>query len=346
MDARLTEEQQALRESVARVAGNLAPRSPAALPPTGTGDVEWHTLAQMGLLGMRVPETAGGMPVSGVEVVLAAEELGRRVVPQPFVGSAVCATSLLVAAGASAGVLEALAAGRMRLAPALAQTLERLAVRGEPAIAWEARGAQASLVVDRESRRLVAVRPRATPLAAADPTRELRAVDATAEAMDVGDLGGPLPADALDRALALTLAALAADLVGVMQAALDLSVAHVATRVQFGVAVGTFQAVQHLAAEAQVSIEAARGLAWYAGWAVDASSAQEALLAARTAKAYASEHAREVTETALQLHGGVGFTWEHMLHVLVRRALVGRQTLGDEHLQIEAIGACRSRGSA
>jgi alkylation response protein AidB-like acyl-CoA dehydrogenase len=346
MDARLTDEQQALRESAARVAGDLAPRSPAELPPAGPGEAEWAALGRVGLLGMRIPESAGGMPVSGVEVVLAAEELGRRLVPLPFIGSAVCATSLLAAAGASAGVLESLSAGRLRVAPALAPTLERLALRGEPAVAWDARGAEASLVVDRESRRLVAMRPCSARLDAVDLTRELRAVEAAAEAVDLGDLGGALPADAVDRVLALTLAALAADLVGVMQAALDLSVAHVSARVQFGVPVGTFQAVQHLAAEAAVSIEAARGLAWYAGWAVDELDAEEALLAARTAKAYSSEHAREVTETALQLHGGVGFTWEHMLHVLVRRALTGRQTLGDEHAHLEAIAARRSLAPA
>jgi alkylation response protein AidB-like acyl-CoA dehydrogenase len=301
MDARLTEEQQALRASAARLAADLAPSAPGDLPARGAGEREWAALGELGLLGMRVPEASGGMALSGVEVVLAAEELGRRLVPLPFLGAAVAATSLLVEAGAASGVLEALSSGRLRPGP---------------------------------------------PLDAVDLTRELRPVDAAAESVDAGDLGGVLSADAEGRVLALTLAALAADLVGVMQAALDLSVAHVAARVQFGVPVGTFQAVQHLAAEAQVSIEAARGLAWYAGWAVDVLDPHDALLAARTAKAYCSEHGREVTEAALQLHGGVAFTWEHMLHVLVRRGLLTRQTLGDEHAQLEAIGARRLAASA
>ena len=342
MDASLTDEQHALRESVARLAADLAPPSPGVLPPEGPGSTEWTQLGEMGLLGMRIPESAGGMPLSGVEVVLAAEELGRQLVPLPFIGSAICASSLLAAAGASTGVLEALASGRVRLAPVLDPTLARLAFRGEPGVAWEARGADAALVIDRDSRRLMAVRPGATRMNAVDLTRELRVVEATAEAVGIGDLGGPLAVDAADRALALTMAAICGDLVGIMQAALHLSVAYVSTRVQFGVPVGTFQAVQHMAAEAQVSVEAARGLAWYAGWAVEALDTREALLAARTAKAYCSEHAREVTEAALQLHGGVAFTWEHLAHVLVRRALLGRQTFGDEHAQLDAIAELRS----
>jgi len=342
MDATLTDEQHALRESVARLAADLAPPSPAALPPQGPGTAEWSQLSEMGLLGMRIPESAGGMPLAGVEVVLAAEEFGKRLVPLPFIGSAICASSLLAAAGASTELLESLAGGRIRLAPGLDPTLVRFAFRGEPGVAWEARGTDAALVIDRDSRRLIAVRPGATRMNAVDLTRELRVVDAAAEVVDLGDLGGPLPADAMDRALALTMAAICGDLVGIMQAALDLSVAYVSTRVQFGVPVGTFQAVQHMAAEAQVSVEAARGLAWYAGWAVEALDAGEALLAARTAKAYCAEHAREVTEAALQLHGGVAFTWEHLAHVLVRRALLDRQTLGDEHAQLEAIAVFRS----
>jgi alkylation response protein AidB-like acyl-CoA dehydrogenase len=101
--------------------------------------------------------------------------------------------------------------------------------------------------------------------------------------------------------------------------------------------VGTFQAVQHMAAEAHVSTEAARGLTWYAAWAADELEPREALLAARTAKAYCSERGREVVETSMQMHGGVAFTWEYMIHVYVRRALVSRQTLGDEHTQLDTI---------
>lgn len=342
MDARLAAEQEALRDSVARLAADLGPGSPADLPATDAAEAGWTSLADMGLLGMRLPESAGGVPVSGVEVVLATEELGKHLVPLPFIGSAVYSSSLLAATGASADLLASLADGSRRLAPVLDPTLTRPAFLGEPGVAWEARGASAGLVIDRETKHLVAVRPAVTPMHGADLTRELRAVDTAAEVVDIGNLGEPLPAEALERTLALTLAAISADLVGLMQAALDAAVAHVRDRVQFGVPVGTFQAVQHMAAESHVSTEAARGLVWYAGWALDGLDVREALLAARTAKAYCSQHARAVVETSMQMHGGVAFTWEYMVHVLARRVLLGRQTLGDEHAQLHAIADQRA----
>jgi alkylation response protein AidB-like acyl-CoA dehydrogenase len=342
MDARLTDEQQVLRDTIARLAGDLGPKSPADLPAKDPGASAWAQLAEMGLLGMRLPESAGGMPVSGVEVVLAAEELGKHLVPLPFIGSAVYASSLLAAAGASTDVLVSLADGSRRLAPVLDPTLMRPAFRGEAGVAWETRGVEAGLVIDRDTRRLVAVRPAVTPMNGADLTRELREVDAAAEIVDIGDLGGAVPQEAIDRTLALTLATVSADLVGVMQAALDAAVAHVRDRVQFGVPIGTFQAVQHMAAEAHVSAEAARGLAWYAAWAVDELDIREALLAAQTAKAYCSQQALAVVETSMQMHGGVAFTWEYMVHILARRALLGRQTLGDEYAQLDVIADQRA----
>lgn len=342
MDARLTDEQQALRDSVARLAADLGPDSPADLPAKDPGKTDWARLAEMGLLGMRLPESAGGMPVSGVEIVLVTEELGKHLVPLPFIASAVYSSSLLVEAGASADLLASLGGGSRRLAPVLDAALMRPAFLGEPGVVWEARGVDGGLVIDRETKQLVAIRPARTPMHGADLTRELRLVGAAADVVDLGDLGGTLSDESRDRTLALTLAALSADLVGVMQAALDAAVAHVRDRVQFGVPVGTFQAVQHMAAEAHVSTEAARGLAWYAGWAVDELDVREALLAARTAKAYCSQHARAVIEIAMQMHGGVAFTWEYMVHILARRALLGRQTLGDEHAQLDAIAAQRA----
>ena len=138
------------------------------------------------------------------------------------------------------------------------------------------------------------------------------------------------------------LSALAADLVGVMQGALERAVGYIKEREQFGVKVGGFQALQHIAAESLVSVEGARGCAWYGAWAVDALEPDEALLAARTAKAYASERSREVCETGIQLHGGIGMTWESPCHVFLRRALLGRQCFGDEHAQIGSISQLRN----
>jgi len=137
------------------------------------------------------------------------------------------------------------------------------------------------------------------------------------------------------------LAMLAADLVGVMQAAVDASVAYVRDRVQFGVPVGSFQAVQHLAADALVMLEGARSSMWHAAWAVDALEPHEALLAARQAKSYCSRVGRQVVEIHVQLFGGIAITWEELAHIRVRRALVDRSTFGDEDVQDDAIAAVR-----
>ena len=131
MDASLSDEQQILRDTVAQLAADLAPESPAELPAEGSGESGWAQLAEMGLLGMRLPESAGGMPASGVEVALTAEELGKRVVPLPFIGSAVYSSSLLSAAQASADLLASLCDGSRRLAPVFDPTLTRPAFLGE-----------------------------------------------------------------------------------------------------------------------------------------------------------------------------------------------------------------------
>ncbi|MEJ2206537.1 MAG: acyl-CoA dehydrogenase [Gemmatimonadota bacterium] len=331
MDARLTDEQEQILSTAAQVASALAPASPDALRASDDGRQHWEKLAQVGFLGMRIPESAGGSALSGVEVALVAEQLGRRCLPLPFIGSAVCASELLRTAGAADDVLGSLVDGRLRLAPALDWSMRTWGRPEQPGIAFESTGAVAALLLDPDTHRLSTL-TLGSPLDCQDLTRTLHRVDGDATHLDIGHLGGPIARDGRDRALALALAALAADLVGVMQAALDLAVASAGEREQFGVKVGSFQALQHMAAEALVSVEAARGCSYYAAWAVDALPADEALRAARTAKAYAAEHAREVCETSIQMHGGIGMTWEAMPHVFLRRALVGRLTLGDEHV--------------
>jgi alkylation response protein AidB-like acyl-CoA dehydrogenase len=329
LDARWTDEQQQIRDIAEQVARDLGPESPEALPSTDDGSKAWEQLAEIGFLGMRIGAEADGSPASGVEVAIVAEQLGRFCVPLPFIGSAVCASELLEAAGAARDVRAALAGGRLRLAPVLDEGMQRWARPGEPGIAFESRGAAGGLLLDPETGRLSAVEL-GPPSEGQDLTRVLRRVGADALPVDVGDLGGAVTPERECRARSLVLSALAADQVGVMQASLDLAVAYTGEREQFGVKVGTFQALQHMAAEALVSVEGARGAASYAAWGVDALPAAAALRAAHTAKAYASEYGREVCETGIQMHGGIGMTWEAMPHVYLRRALMNRLTLGDE----------------
>jgi alkylation response protein AidB-like acyl-CoA dehydrogenase len=150
-------------------------------------------------------------------------------------------------------------------------------------------------------------------------------------------VGDPLTDAARLRWEALGLVLLCADMVGAMAGSLALAVAYAKERVQFKRPIGSFQAIQHLAAEQHVSTEASRSATYYAAWAVDGLAPADALAAARIAKAYVSPLAREVTEAVLQIHGGIGHTWEHSAHYYLRRALLSRRTLGDESVHLAHI---------
>jgi alkylation response protein AidB-like acyl-CoA dehydrogenase len=330
----LTEEQELLRLTATALAAKIGPSSPADLgadrPPDGAA---WRLLADAGLLGLRVPEVAGGAGASGVEVMIVAEAIGYAAATAPFVGSAVLATELLVACGAPGLVLERLASGEQRAAVALTPSLE---APGD-AVAFDAAGASTALVLD--GNRVLSVPCDGDDLRGADLTRALVRLAGTD-----GEAVGSVDPSAMARWLALALTALSADSVGLMSSALDGAVAYVKDRVQFGVPVGTFQAVQHLLADQRVTVEAARSAVAYAAWAVDALDPGDALLAARTAKAYCAEAGRDVVEAAIQAHGGIGMTWECMAHVHLRRALLDRQVLGDEHHQLAAIAEARLAG--
>ncbi|HXY26923.1 MAG TPA: acyl-CoA dehydrogenase family protein, partial [Acidimicrobiales bacterium] len=138
----------------------------------------------------------------------------------------------------------------------------------------------------------------------------------------------PLGPGDVTRLHALGLAATCADLVGAMQGALTLATAYARDRRQYGAPIGSFQAVQHLLADAYVATEGSRSIALYAAWAVDALAPGDALDAASAAKAYCARAGRAVCETGIQVHGGIGNTWECLAHVFLRRALLSSQVLG------------------
>ena len=149
-------------------------------------------------------------------------------------------------------------------------------------------------------------------------------------------LGPALDGDDLVAWTALGVALTSADLVGVMQGALDLTVAYAAERRQYGVPIGSFQAVQHLLAEAQTLLEGSRSVALHASWAVDNLPPAVALDAGRVAKAYCTRAARTVCETAIQVHGGIGNTWECLAHVYLRAAVLSSQWFGDDRVHLDA----------
>jgi hypothetical protein len=165
----------------------------------------------------------------------------------------------------------------------------------------------------------------------ADLTRTMRGV--------AGDMVtvASIDDDDVARWRGLGLALTSADLVGVMRGVLDVTVAYAAERRQYGVPVGSFQAVQHLLAEAHTLMEGSHSVALHASWAVDALAPGAALEAGCTAKAYCARAARTVCETAVQVHGGIGNTWECLVHVYLRRALLSSQWFGDDSMQLRTL---------
>jgi alkylation response protein AidB-like acyl-CoA dehydrogenase len=342
MKATFTDEQQQLAELAERMAERIGADARDLGDAAGGGDPDtgWPLLVESGLIGLRLPAPAGGGAASAVEVAIVAEAMGRHAAPTPFVGP-VLAAELLTSADAPTDMLAAVAGGQQRLTIALDRSLSGLALLDRDgddgdegqAIGWDSRGAEALVGLTRQPGGTVrvALSPGVgAALASSDLTRQMVRAAAVTPAV----IGVTLSDAARLRWEALGLVLLCADMVGVMAGALALAVAYAKERVQFKRPIGSFQAIAHLAAEQHVSTEASRSATYYAAWAVDGLAPEAALSAARIAKAYVSPLAREVTEAVLQIHGGIGHTWEHNAHDYLRRALLSRRTLGDESVQL------------
>ncbi|MBL7491431.1 acyl-CoA dehydrogenase family protein [Frankia sp. AgW1.1] len=328
-----------LSKTAILIAADLAPDAVGALvsqQKQSRHAAQWAIVAEAGLVGLHVPADLGGGGGTVVDAALVVEQLAGALAPVPYVGAGVWAPALLAHAHAYEATA-AVGSGRLRLSPVLRRDLSGLARRGEPGVAFDAQGAHTGLLIDEDSGGLRAV-SLGEPTRSIDLTRTLRSVPADASTVDVGvPLGGVLTADSLQRVDAVVLALLAADLLGVMQRALDEAVRYVSHREQFGVPVGSFQAVAHLAAHAATLVEGARSSMWHGAWAADELPTSVALLAARQAKAFCSAAGREVGELTIQMFGGIGLTWEHLSHVRQRRALMTSRVLGDESAQYAAI---------
>ena len=198
-------------------------------------------------------------------------------------------------------------------------------------LAFDAAGAEAAVAVLADGT-LTSVSLDAAAADLADLTRPMRRVVPT-----TAHPSGALASADVRRWVALGLTGTTADLVGTMQGALDLTVEYAKERRQYGVPIGSFQAVAHMLADASVHLEGARTTLLHAAWAVDALDAEDALAAAASAKAYASRAAREVCETAIQVHGGIGNTWECLAHVYLRRSLVSTAILGGVGPNLERV---------
>jgi alkylation response protein AidB-like acyl-CoA dehydrogenase len=322
MDVRFSPEQQALRDAAAAVVRDLAATTVAGLDDAERTAKLDAAVAGAGWRELRCASDDAGAPwASGVEVAIVAEELGRGVADTAFLGPTLAAE------------LRRLSGAPAATEPETVVLTADLSGFGTD-VGIDAAGAAFGLTVVGAEVRRVELGP---ATAAADLTRSI-ATPSPNLPRDRGRLGADRAAGSLDldRVLALGLATTAADLVGTMQGAVDLACGYAAERRQYGRPVGSFQAVQHLLADALVLTEGSRSAARHAAWAVDALEPAAAVIAGSIALAYAGRSARIVGETAIQVHGGIGNTWECLAHVFLRRTLLSAELFG-------GIDACLAR---
>jgi alkylation response protein AidB-like acyl-CoA dehydrogenase len=324
VDTRHSPEQLELRAATAALASDLGPSSVADLDDRARQAKLAAAGADAGWFWLRGPGEGRGPLASGVEIGIVARELARVAADTPFFGPVV-ASDVARAAGVDLGDDPS--------GIALEHSLLDFAVASPNApvdgIAVDCAGLGhvLALVEERGAYRLARVAV-ADAVPATDLTRATATVSVEVdESSLVGDV---FDRAAVDRARALALSITIAELVGTMEGVLDATCTYAQERQQFGVPVGSFQAVQHLLAEARVVIEGAISVAAYAAWTVDALTPDDAREAGAVAKAYCSAAARTVCETAIQVHGGIGNTWECFVHVHLRRALLSSALFGDE----------------
>jgi alkylation response protein AidB-like acyl-CoA dehydrogenase len=338
--ALLTDEQVMLQDMARDLGRKLGLANPADLDTADPGAC-WQELARAGLLGFRIRDESGRPTASGVEVAVVSEAIGAALVPVAYVISGVLVPELLAAAAAPDSLQADVAEGRTIIGLAMRADLTGVAspedlsdavLVGTPGyrtvLALAAgSGEPISVTVDDQNLERLDSAELSIPLYRLRDTGELT----------LASVGTPPSPEAMDRWLALGLSALSAEMVGAAEAGLRGAIEYSKTREAFGVPIGTFQALQHMAADAYVACEGLRSTNNHASWSVDEEQPQDALLAARAVKAYACRQMMDAAETVMQMYGGIGQTWEHIAHFYARRILLNRYLLGDARLQLAAI---------
>lgn len=332
---------------------------------------------QLGLQGLAIPEEHGGSGYGWAELVVVFEEMGRALLCAPYLATVALAAPALITSGdaaAQAAYLPAIAAGRSVATLALTEesgrwdeggiTLRATPAPGPATAAPPPTGADPTaegwvldghkmFVLDGHTADLVIVAARAesglslfavagdapglvrTPLPTMDQTRKQARLEFTSTpARLVGDEGEAWAV--LTRVLDLAAVALAAEQVGGAQRVLEMSVEYAKNRVQFGRPIGSFQAIKHKCADMLLEVESARSAAYYAGWAAAADS-DELPAVASLAKAYCSEAYFHAAAENIQIHGGIGFTWEHPAHLYFKRAKTDELLFGDPSFHRELL---------
>ncbi len=322
----------------------------------------WAKMAEQGYTGIIFPEEYGGVGLGKVELILLMEEAGRALVPGPFFSTVALAGAVLdevaspeqkkkylvpICSGearSTVAILEATASW----VPAHVQIMGANGkLTGEKLFVTDAAVADWIVVVARNGIFLVHAQApgiKISPMFGMDFTRKLYSVQF--DNTPAEKLGN---ADGLTKAIDIATAALAGEMVGGMQRTLDITVEYAKMRKQFGKPIGAFQAVQHHCADMYLETESSRSAAYYAAWALE-ENAPDAAVAVSIAKMYASDAGRTVGNRGIQVHGGMGFTWENDVHLYYRRAKASETTFGDAsfhreriaHLAIDA-GAASAR---
>ena len=352
MDFTFSEEQEDFRQSVRATLADKAP--PAYVrsmieDPVGVTPELWGTMAELGWLGVLVPESAGGLGLGLVDLVVLQEELGKLPFPGPFVSSAVAATLAAVRLGVDE-LLPDLASGARRGTVAIEERGvgdplsgirttakldgEQSVLSGTKPVVLDGSSADWALVVADDGDGLgtyLLESPAGEAVPGLDVTRKLARLEL--DGRSARRVGPPGDQRAIWQRVADDVSvALCAELVGTSERALELAVNYAQVRVQFDRPIATFQAIKHKAAEMLHHLELARVGTHYAAWASDTDS-PDRTRAAAMCKGYAGEAAVAVTAESIQIHGGVGFTWDVDCHLLYRRAKQDDLLFGSQGFQ-------------
>jgi alkylation response protein AidB-like acyl-CoA dehydrogenase len=357
MDFAFSEEQEELRTAVHRFLVEKSPETEVRrLMETERGydPAVWAQMAdQLGLQSLTIPEEYGGSGFTYVELIVVLEEMGGALLCAPFFSSVVLAANAILASGdeeAKKQLLPGIASGDTIGTLALTEENGRWDLSGISCTAtvtgdeWTLNGHK-MFVVDGLVADLIVVAARSedgislyavnadargltrTPLATMDQTRKQARLEFDdTPAWLIGTQGEAK--GALSKTLDLAAVALAAEQVGGAQRVLDTAVEYAKTRIQFGRPIGSFQAIKHKCADMLLEVESARSAAYYAGWAA-AENSDELPVVASLAKSYCSEAYFHAAAENIQIHGGIGFTWEHPAHLYFKRAKSSELLFGD-----------------
>ena len=347
----MSPDQDALRDAVRTVLRERAGLSVTARTgfSTAKGQQLWSVLTDLGVPGMLVPTSLGGSGLNYIDVVVALEEAGRVLLPAPLAATVTAVAAVLAAEDAPAAerLLPGIAAGGLRATVALSEAADP--VGDQPATtaehaggSWSLTGAKELVLAAHEADVFVVSATTAAgpglftvettaagvvveKLPSLDLTRSFARVELDhAVALPLGVVGAP---GLVERVADLAIVFLSAEAAGATQQALDMSVEYATTRFQYDRAIGSFQAIKHRCADMLIETEYARSAVYYAAWAATSEPDELGVLAG-VLKSTAAEASLFVAENMIQIHGGIGFTWEHPAHLFYKRALSDRLLFG------------------